>query len=155
MAPMRSVTVAQTFPGSVSEAESRWYETSRWPQWRSECDRVLEVMGAWPQRGSMVVWESGPAGRGRVTERVVDYEVRRGQTVEVEDDSIRGHQTVGFSPQDPGVQVTLSLAYEIKRRSPVTAIIDLLFIRRAMAVSLSTTVSRFGGGLQDVCEGQP
>jgi hypothetical protein len=90
-----------------------------------------------------------------VTERVVDYEVRRGQMVEVEDDSIRGRQSVVFSPQDPGVQVTLSLAYEIKRRSPVTAIIDLLFIRRAMAVSLSTTVSRFGGGQEAVSEGQP
>jgi hypothetical protein len=155
MAPMRTVTVNQTFAGSVSEAESRWYDTSRWPQWRSECDRVLEVMGDWPKGGSTVIWESGPAGRGRVTERVIDYEVRRGQTVEVEDDSIRGRQDVGFSPQEPGVQVTLSLAYEIKRRSPVTAVIDLLFIRRAMAVSLSTTISRFGGGLEAVSEGQP
>ena len=139
----------------MSEAESRWYDTSRWPQWRSECDRVLEVRGDWPQTGSAVIWESGPAGRGRVTERVADYEVRRGQTVEVEDDSIRGRQDVGFSPHTPGVQVTLSLAYEIKRRSLVTPVIDLLFIRRAMAVSLSTTVSRFGGGLEAVSEGQP
>ncbi len=152
---MRTVAVTRAFPGSVSEAESRWYDTSLWPQWLDECDRVLETTGDWPRVGSMVRWESGPAGRGRVTERVVDYQAHAGQTVEVEDDSIRGRQSIAFSPEPSGVRVTLSLAYEIRRRSPVTAVIDLLFIRRAMGVSLGATLSRFGAGLKAVSAGPP
>ncbi len=35
--------------------------------------------------GGGVTWESGPAGRGRVTETVVDYVPAGGQTVEVGD----------------------------------------------------------------------
>jgi hypothetical protein len=45
------------------------------------------------------------------------------------------------------VAVTLSLAYELKRRSPLMKLVDLLFIRRAMARSLEQTLSRFGAEL--------
>jgi hypothetical protein len=155
MSSMRTVEVALTFEGSVPQAEARWYDTERWPRWVDECDHVLEVIGDWPNSGSKVIWQSGPAGRGRVTEQVVDYKPHRGLTLEVEDDSIRGRQSVMFAPEPPGVEVTLSLAYEIKRRSPVTRVVDLLFIKRAMAVSLERTVSRFGSALQSTAPGPP
>jgi len=145
---MRTVEVKRTFAASVPEAEERWYDTAGWPRWVDECDRVLETSGAWPMAGATVVWQSGPAGRGRVTLRVVEYEPRRGQTLEVEDDSIRGRQSVAFTPEPPGVLVAFSLAYEIKRRSPITPVVDLLFIRRPMTMSLQRTIDRFGAGLQ-------
>src|SRR5437764_857485 len=91
---------------------------------------------------------SGPAGRGRVTERVVGHRPLGGQTVEVRDDSIRGRQRVAFTPVDGGVEVALTLEYEITRRNPLTALVDLLFIRRAFATSLQASVSRFGAELQ-------
>ena len=37
----------------------------------------------------------------------------------------------------------LTLSYRLQRRSPVTPVVDLLFIRRAIASSLQTTLSRF------------
>src|SRR5437763_815073 len=77
-------------------------------------------------------WQSGPAGRGRVTERVIAYEPLEGYTVEVEDDSITGEQSVSFEPADDGVEVGLALSYRIKRRSPLTPLIDALFVRRLM-----------------------
>ena len=46
-----------------------------------------------------------------------------------------------------GGEVALSLEYEIKHRSIFTPLIDLLFIRRAMTTSLSTTLARFGAEL--------
>ena len=42
-----------------------------------------------------------------------------------------------------GVEVTLALSYALNRRSPVTPVVDLLFIRRAIASSLQTTLARF------------
>ncbi|MBV8941139.1 MAG: hypothetical protein JO240_05375, partial [Solirubrobacterales bacterium] len=79
---------------------------------------------------------------------VVSFEPLVGQTAEVEDDSIRGRQTVAFVPRNGDVAVTLRLAYELKRRSPLLALVDLLFIRRAMTQSLEQTLSRFGAELQ-------
>jgi hypothetical protein len=144
---MRTVVVAQTFAASVPEAERRWYDTGTWADWVDGLDRVLAVEGDWPNPGASVSWESGPAGRGRVTELVVSREPLAGQTLEVEDDSIRARQIVGFTPAGPGVEVELRLEYELKRRSIVTPVVDLLFIKRAMAVSMGLTVSRFGAGL--------
>ena len=144
---MRAVQVAQTFPGSVAEAEVRWYDTAGWPAWVDGCDRVVGVDGPWPRVGAAVTWESGPAGRGEVTERVAAQQPGTGQTLEVRDASITGRQTVTFTAAPGGVTVTLRLEYRLLRRSPILPIIDLLFIRRAMAQSLERTVSRFGARL--------
>jgi len=144
---MRTVSVSRPFPGTVHEAETCWYDTRRWPAWVEGLDRILDVAGNWPRAGASVTWESGPAGRGRVLERVVSHEPLAGQTLDVEDDSIQGRQTVAFMPAGEDVQVTLSLEYEIRNRSMFTPLIDMLFIRRAMTTSLSTTLARFGGEL--------
>ena len=144
---MRTVSVAQTFPGSPAQAEARWCETGGWPGWVDECDQVLQVTSDWPEIGASVTWRSGPAGRGRVTERVVAHEPEQELATEVEDDSIRGRQTVTFTADPPGVRVTLRLGYEIKRRSVITPVIDLLFVRGPMTTSLQRTVERFGSGL--------
>lgn len=142
------VRVAQQLPAPVHEAEKCWYNTDRWPVWVDQLDRVIEVRGAWPKVGSAVIWESGPAGRGRVHESVVAYEPRSGQTLEVQDDTITGRQSVTFTPSADGVLVELALDYRITRRNPLTAVVDLLFIRRLMAGSLRTTLGRFGTELQ-------
>ncbi|MGZ4182025.1 MAG: SRPBCC family protein [Solirubrobacteraceae bacterium] len=141
---MRTVRVTQTLPGTVYEIEQRWYDTSRWTAWVEGLRRVVEVAGDWPGVGSSVTWDSGPAGRGHVVERVVAHEPLTGQTVEVDDSSITGRQSVAFVPVDDGVEVQLALAYELKKRSLFTPLVDALFIKRAMATSLATTLSRFG-----------
>jgi polyketide cyclase/dehydrase/lipid transport protein len=144
-----SVAVSESFPSSVHEAEACWYDVSRWPQWVDELDHVVSVRGEWPQVGAAVVWQSGPAGRGRVTERVIEYEPLGGYTVEVEDDSITGEQSVSFEAAADGVDVQLALRYRIKRRSPLTRLIDVLFVRRLMVTSLEKTLSAFGAALAE------
>jgi hypothetical protein len=141
---MRVVSVVETFPGSVHEAETVWYDTARWPAWVDGLDHVSDVDPRWPQRGASVTWESGPAGRGRVVERVVAHEPLAGQTVEVQDDSIKGRQAVTFAPAGERVNVELSLEYEIRQRSLLTPLVDVLFIRRAFRASLQSTLHRFG-----------
>jgi hypothetical protein len=142
-----NVRVAQTFPGTVPAVERRWYDTSGWASWVDGLARVLSTSPDWPAAGGVVVWESGPAGRGRVRERVVSLEPLSGQTVEVHDDSIDGRQSVSFQAVEEGVQVELELDYRIRRRSIVTPLVDRLFVRRAMASSLQTTLARFGARL--------
>jgi Polyketide cyclase / dehydrase and lipid transport len=144
---MGRASVEDSFAASVPEAEARWYDTERWPAWVDGISRVTELDGAWPRAGARVTWESHPAGRGRVVELVVSYEPSVGQTLAVEDDSIRGRQSVAFHELDGGVGIELALEYELKARSILTPLVDAVFIRRAMTTSLRTTLARFGGEL--------
>jgi hypothetical protein len=146
---MRSVRAARSVDATVHEAETCWYDTSRWSAWVDGLERIVTVSRDWPGRGAGVVWQSGPAGRGRVSERVIAHEPLSGQTVEVSDDSISGRQTVAFVPAAEGVEVALTLEYELRRRSVVTPMVDLLFIRRAMEGSLASTLAHFAIELAD------
>jgi hypothetical protein len=146
---MRPVSAAQTFDASVLEAERCWYDTGRWPGWVDGLDRVVEVAPPWPQVGGRVIWESGPAGRGRVTETVVAYAPAEGQSLDVSDDAVTGRQTVAFAAVPDGVQVTLTFQYRLNRPSLVSPVVDVLFIRRQMTQSLQRTLAGFGARLRD------
>jgi hypothetical protein len=144
---MRPVRAVQRFSASVPEAERCWYDTSGWARWVDGLDHVVQTAAPWPHAGGSVIWESGPAGRGRVTETVLAYAPADGQSLEVSDDAVTGQQTVAFAAVPDGVQVTLQLSYRFNRRSPITPIVDVLFVRRQMTQSLTRTLDRFGGRL--------
>ena len=90
-----------------------------------------------------MVWQSTTDGRGEVTERVVAYQVRSGQTVEVEDPQITGTQTVTFTPQSDGCTVALELDYALRHPGLFAPVVDRLFVRRAFRDALRGTLARF------------
>ena len=129
-------------PGLASEAEALWYDPVRWPAWVDGFGHLLELSDGWPASGQ-AVWNSVPGGRERVIETVTVYEPRAGQTLAVEDSRLRGTQRVDFTPGPEHTKVTLSLEYEIKERTPVTWLVDFLFVRREVVASLRRTLARF------------
>jgi hypothetical protein len=139
-----TVRATITVPGRVAEAEELWYDPHRWAAWIDGFGHVAKLEGDWPQEGARLLWDSRPNGRGRVDERVVRYEPRGGQTLAVEDHRLTGTQQVAFEPENDQVRVSLSLEYRLKDRSPLSPILDLLFIRRAIRDSLQRTLERFG-----------
>jgi polyketide cyclase/dehydrase/lipid transport protein len=146
---MGRVAASRAFPGPVSEAEELWYDTTRWPVWMDGVANVAKIEGDWPHDGATVIWDSPPAGRGRVRETVARYEVRVGQTLSVEDERMRGTQSVKFDPLEDGVKVTLALDYTLKEsRGPFAVLTDLFFIRRQFGDSLRRSLIRFGRELQ-------
>jgi Polyketide cyclase / dehydrase and lipid transport len=142
--PGRRASATTVVPGRAADAEELWYDPHRWAAWIDGFGHVVKLEGEWPQVGARLVWESPPKGRGRVQERVTAYEPRTGQTVEVEDERLRGTQTVAFEPAGDEVRVTLTLDYELKERNLLTPVIDRLFIRRELGDSLRRTLTRFG-----------
>jgi Polyketide cyclase / dehydrase and lipid transport len=132
-----------TVPGRVADAEELWYDKHRWAAWVDGFGHVIKLDGEWPQPGARLLWDSPPKGRGRVVERVTAYEPRAGHTLDVEDERLQGTQTVTFEPVGDDVRITLVLEYELKQRQPLTPLIDLLFIRRALRASLTRSLNRF------------
>ncbi|HEY3020622.1 MAG TPA: hypothetical protein VGJ32_10535 [Solirubrobacteraceae bacterium] len=129
--------------GRLTEAEALWYDTSRWPTFVDGFGHLVSADANWPREGA-VIWDSRPGGRGRVLERVVRYAAGDGQDADVEDERITGTQSVRFAPvADGGVGVSLELRYALKRAYPGSALVDALFIRRAMRDSLARTLRRF------------
>ena len=144
---MGTIEVDVWVPGTVEEVAPRWFDTSHWKDWQDEVEAVLEVSGDWPEVGSSVRWRSPPAGRGEVTETVVEYEPNDLQVNEVEDSQLTARQTVTFTEVNDGVAVSLTVAYHITKRGPFTAILDRFFVRPAMRSSLTSTIERFSGQL--------
>jgi uncharacterized membrane protein len=141
---VRTVYASVQCDATVHEAETCWCATERWPAWVDGLESIESLDPTWPRPDATVVWQSTPAGRGRVSEQVTAREPLEILQTEVDDDTINGTQTVTFTPaQADAVMVTLTLSYRLKRRSPLMPIVDLLFIRSAMQRSLRQTLARF------------
>ena len=126
-----------------------WTDVSRWPSFVEGFARVIELDPGWPEEGSRAIWESVPAGRGRVTEKVAVNNPTRFAT-KVYEDRLYGTQTAVFKP-DPegGAQVRLTLEYELTGANAFNAVTDLLFIRRALRDALARTLGRFAVEAQE------
>ena len=123
-------------------AQRLWLDTNRWPTFVDGFGHVVERDPRWPEPRSKLVWESGPAGRGRVTERVrenADGVV----TTEVFDAQMTAFQTARFEAREDGCDVFLSLDYELTSGGPLRKLTDVLFIRRSLAMALERTLRRF------------
>jgi hypothetical protein len=150
---MGKASASVDLPGfRASEAEALWYDLSRWPTFVDGYAHVVSSTGDWPAAPSTLVWQSTPAGRGRVVERVTEYEPRLGQTAQVDDPKMNAIQKVAFEPSGDGVKVTLSMDYTLKEGGPLKPFTDFLFIRRAITDSLRRTVARFARELRSDAE---
>jgi hypothetical protein len=89
-----------------------------------------------------VVWQSGPSGRGRVTERIREV-ADNGVVSNVFDSQMIAVQAIRFEPAEDGCNVFLSLDYELQSGGPLRRLTDVLFIRRALAMALERTLRRF------------
>ena len=136
-------------PGPISDAERLWYDTTRWPSFVDGFGHVVRTEGDWPRTGAVLLWDSGPNGRGRVRERVTAYEVRVSQTVEIEDPRMTGAQTISFAPGEDGrCRVALELEYRLKQGGPLAGVVDSHFVRRAVRDALRRTLTRFARELR-------
>lgn len=135
---MPTVRAAGDLPAPVPLAVRLWTDVSRWPTFVDGFSHLEQVDERWPEPGSKVVWQSTPAGRGRVTERVLERDDRHVVT-EVFDEQMHGRQAVFFESE----RVLMQLDYELAKPGPFSRITDVLFIRRALAMALERTLRRF------------
>ena len=139
---MRRVSAEVEVALAPGAALALWANVSRWPSFVEGFARLLESDARWPAPDSRVVWESRPAGRGRVTEKVIESAADRIATM-VFEDRLAGRQTLRVAPAPAGAAVQLSLEYTLTKYGPLGALADALFVRRAIRDSLRRTLFRF------------
>jgi Polyketide cyclase / dehydrase and lipid transport len=139
---IKRVTAWVAVPGRAAEADALWLDEARWASWVDGFASVVRRDPEWPASGARLRWTSVPRGRGLVEERVLEHVRGRRFATAVEDERLRGTQTVTFAEGEDDVRVTLTLEYELKSRA--APLVDRFFVRRALADSLRRTVTRFG-----------
>jgi uncharacterized membrane protein len=135
---------AITVPLPPELAFGLWTDLTRWPAFVDGFGHVDSVAGGWPDEGAELVWRSGPAGRGLVTEKVVASEPGARFVTQVFEERMHGAQAVAFAPTEEGsTRVDIELDYELTQGGPLKGITDLLFIRRALTDALRRTLRRY------------
>ena len=140
---MRIARAEGQVPLTPEAALRLWTDVSRWPSFVEGFGGLLELDPGWPAEGSRAIWESVPAGRGRVTEKAAESDPGRFATL-VFEDRLAGLQTFRALESETGARVELSLEYTLTRYGPLGAVADAIFIRRALRDSLRRTLTRFG-----------
>ena len=120
-----------------------WADTSRMPTFVEGFARALRVDPEWPAEGARLVWESTPAGRGRVTEKVMEGEGPDRFVTMVFEERLNGTQTFRVVESEAGSRAELALEYELTKYGPLAVVADAIFIRRALRDSLRRTIDRF------------
>jgi polyketide cyclase/dehydrase/lipid transport protein len=140
MRTVRESVIAELTP---LVAQRLWTDVSRWPTFVDGFSRVVEADPEWPQTGSKLVWQSTPAGRGRVTERVRELTPGEVIVTQIFEDQLSATQRVHFDPDSDGSLVTVEFEYELQKGGPLRGLTDVLFIRRALSDMLARTLRRF------------
>jgi uncharacterized membrane protein len=128
---------------SLAEAWEMYFDPETWPSWVDGFARVQSARD-YPERGGELRWESTPAGRGLVTERVLEHEPRRRHLVEFADPESEGELETTFEiVGEQATKVEQTMTYRLSKRGPLRGITDVLFIRPQFRRSLSRSLERF------------
>jgi uncharacterized protein YndB with AHSA1/START domain len=137
-------------PASVAEVWDFYFEPRTWPAWVDGFGGVDES-DDYPAAGGTLRWHSTAAGRGEVTERVVEHEPRRLHSVEFSDPESSGTMTTRFeivTGDDEGeggaggTRVTQEMEYKPRSRGPLGPLTDILFVRSQVQRSLARSLER-------------
>jgi Polyketide cyclase / dehydrase and lipid transport len=120
-----------------------WIDLDRWPSFVEGFARWLERSPDWPGQGAGVVWESTPAGRGRVTEKVAEAPAPGRFATQVFEERLHGIQSFRVVESEGGSRAELTLEYELTKYGPLSAVADAIFIRRAIRDMLRRTLRSF------------
>ena len=138
---MSAVSESVLIEASMAEVWDYYFDPRGWPAWVDGFGRVVASDG-YPEAGGSLRWASGPAGRGEVTEHVLEHEPRRLHRVAFHDPASAGELRTTFAIEGEGTLVVQELDYRLRRRGPFSWLTDRLFIRSQMRGSLGRSLNR-------------
>jgi uncharacterized protein YndB with AHSA1/START domain len=146
---MSRVSASVLVSASLAEVWEYYFAPEGWPAWVDGFGR-LESSSGYPHAGGTLRWASAPAGRGTVTERVLEHQPRRVHRVAFEDPQASGELRATFEIQGKGTLVRQALDYALRRGGPLARLTDALFIRSQMRGSLERSLARLKLEVEEV-----
>jgi len=134
---------------SLAEVWDHYFEPRGWPAWVDGFGRI-EASDGYPEAGGSLRWRSIPAGRGEVTEHVLEHEPRRVHRVAFRDPQSAGELRTAFEIAGQGTAVTQEVDYRLRSRGPFPWLTDRLFIRSQVSGSVARTLARFKVEVEDL-----
>jgi hypothetical protein len=136
-----TVSASVVIDASLAEVWDYYFEPGGWPLWVDGFGR-LEASEGYPEVGGTLRWRSVPAGRGEVSERVLEHEPRRLHRIDYRDSESSGELHTRFRLGGGGTGVAQELDYRLRRSGPLTWATDRLFIRGQLRASLARSLTR-------------
>jgi uncharacterized protein YndB with AHSA1/START domain len=146
---MSRVSASVEVSASLAEVWDYYFAPAGWPAWVDGFRRV-ESSSGYPWAGGALRWASAPAGRGTVTERVLEHEPRRLHRVAFDDPEASGELATRFAIEGDGTLVRQELDYALRRGGPVARLTDVFFIRSQMSGSLERSLTRLKLEVEEV-----
>lgn len=130
-------------PASLAEAWEAFFDPRGWPEWVDAFAGVSSSQG-YPQEGGKLVWRTGAAGRGEITEEVSAHEPRSLHRIRFSDPTMTGELETRFELEGPATKVSQTLDYRLAERG-VFAFLGAFFVRSQVERSLARSLE----GLRD------
>jgi uncharacterized protein YndB with AHSA1/START domain len=139
-----SVEAEVEIDAPLADVWELYFDPRRWASWVDGFSAV-ESSSGYPEPGGTLVWRSTPAGRGRVSERVLAHESRELHRAAFSDPAAEGELQTRFEmlPAREGerrTRVHQTLSYSLLGGGPLRRLTDLLFVRSQMRGSLARSL---------------
>ena len=151
---MSRIVESTVIEASLAEVWDYYFEARGWPGWVDGFGSVESADG-YPDAGGSLRWRSTPAGRGEVTEHVLEHEPRRLHRIAFRDPATAGELRTEFAIEGAGTRVSQDLDYRLRRRGPLARLTDALFIRSQMRASLRRSLARLKLEVEEVVATSP
>jgi uncharacterized membrane protein len=148
---MATLTESILVEASLAEVWDFYYEPRGWPSWVDGFHSVEAAQG-YPDEGGTLVWRSTPAGRGKVSERVLEHQPRRRHRIEFSDPESRGELLTQFELEGQATRVTLTLDYRLAAGGVFAWLTERLFVRGQVTKSLQRSLLRFKHEAEEAAE---
>lgn len=148
---MATVSDSVLVSATLAETWDHYFEPRGWPSW-VDGFAAVEAREGYPGEGATLIWRSTPAGRGRVTERVLEHAPRRRHRIEFSDPESRGRLLTTFAVEGAGTRVAVELTYTLASGGLFAAITERLFVRGQVRQSVRRTLVRFKHEVEELAE---
>ena len=140
--PMSVVEQEVLVPAPLADVWDLYFEPAVWGDWVDSFGSVIEI-DRYPEAGGTLRWKSVPAGRGEVTEKVLDHEHRRKHRIEFADPSLAGEMTVTFQIEGEGTKIVAAMDYRLLDKSVFARLGALLFLKAQLRGTLRRSLDAF------------
>ncbi len=145
---MATVDESVQIGASLAEIWNHYFDVRAWGAWVDGFQAAIEAED-YPAAGSTLRWRSIPAGRGEVTEHVLEHEHRRRHLIEFSDPEMEGRLETRFEIAGEGTRVTQELTYTLLAKGPIARMGAVLFVKSQVRASMQRSLLAFRRAVEE------